>query len=284
MQALWMLASTLMFSIMGASIKMASEHQVTLAEIIVMRGLPSIVLLLFWARANGLSLRPARWQPHFWRNVSGIGSMWTGFYAVSQLPLATATTLSYTAPLFIAGYMLGWGGARRDGLRIFAVLLGFAGVLAVLRPAINPEQWLAALLGLSAGALGAVSQLQIRSLGRLGEPAWRVVLFFSICTCLSGAAVLLAQGWHMPSPKGWMALAILGVSGLGGQLALTRAYGGGSALLSAALQYTIIIFASILGFLLWGDRPDAIAAGGMVLIVGASVLSVWCTVRGNRAL
>ncbi|MCK9510492.1 MAG: DMT family transporter [Pigmentiphaga sp.] len=284
MQALWMLASTLMFGIMGASIKMASEYHVTLAEIILMRGLPSVALLLFWARASGLSLRPLRWRPHFWRNVSGTGAMWLGFYAVSQLPLATATTLTYTAPLFIAGYMLGWGGARRDGLRIFAVALGFAGVLAVLRPAINPEQWLAALCGLGAGACGALSQLQIRSLGRLGEPAWRVVLYFSVCTCLSGALVLLVQGWHMPSLRGWLALAVLGLTGLGGQLALTRAFGAGSALLSAALQYTIIIVASVLGFLLWGDRPDAMAAAGMGLIVGASLLSVWCTMRGNHKL
>lgn len=284
MQALWMLVSTLMFAIMGASVKFASEQQVTLGEIILMRGLPSVFLLLVWARQSGRSLRPTAWQPHFWRNLSGISAMWAGFYAVTLLPLATATTLNYTAPLFIAGWMLGWGGARRDGVRVLAVALGFAGVLAVMRPAINPDEWAAALLGLSAGALGAVAQLQVRSLGRLGEPVWRVVLYFSACSSLSGLLVMLWQGWHAPTLAGWAALVVLGLSGLFGQLAMTRAFGAGSALLSAALQYTIIIWASLLGFLVWGDRPDPSAAIGMALIIGASLLSVWRTLRSPHTL
>lgn len=284
MQALWMLVSTFMFALMGASIKLASELNITLGEIILMRGLPSILLILIWARRHGRTLRPQAWQAHFWRNLAGISAMWAGFYAVTLLPLATATTLNYTAPLFIAGWMLGWGGARRDAVRVLAVALGFIGVLAVMRPAINPDEWLASLLGLSAGALGAVAQLQVRSLGRLGEPAWRVVLYFSVCGASSGLVVMLWQGWQMPTPAGWAALAVLGLSGLFGQLAMTRAFGAGSALLSAALQYTIIIWASLLGFLVWNDRPDPSAALGMGLIVGASLLSVWRTMRSPHKL
>ncbi len=279
-----MLASTLLFAVMGASVKMATEAQATLAQVITMRGLPSVLLILFWARTSRLSLRPTNWRLHVWRNVAGVTAMWAGFYGLSHLPLATAITLNYTTPLFVAGWMLGWGGARRDGLRVLAVALGFVGVLAVLRPTINPEQWVAALAGLSAGAMGAVAQLQIRAMGRAGEPGWRIVLYFSLVTCASGGVVLMAQGWPVLSADGWTALAVLGLSGLGGQLAMTRAYGVGSALLSAALQYTIIIFASVLGFLLWGDRPDPLAALGMAVIVAASLLSVWCTARrGGRA-
>src|SRR5690606_375173 len=135
MQALWMLAATLMFALMGTSVKLASEMNATLAQIAVMRGLPSVVMLLLWARTYRLSLKPLAWRPHFWRNLAGVTAMWGGFYAISHLPLATAITLNYTAPLFIAGWMLGWGGASRERLRILAVVLGFIGVVAVLRPA-----------------------------------------------------------------------------------------------------------------------------------------------------
>src|SRR5690606_24062551 len=159
MQALWMLAAMLMFSLMGTSVKLASEMHATLAQIAVMRGLPSVIMLLFWARASRLSLKPRAWRPHFWRNVAGVTSMWTGFYAISNLPLATAVTLNYTAPLFIAGWLLGWGGARREHVRILAVALGFIGVVAVLRPALNPDEWVAALSGLIGGALAATAQL-----------------------------------------------------------------------------------------------------------------------------
>lgn len=279
-----MLACTLMFSIMGASVKLASEHGATLGTIILMRGLPSVVLLLGWAIHSGSSLKPVAWQPHFWRNLSGISSMWSGFFAFTLLPLATATTLTYTAPLFVAGWMLGWGGARRDMVRLLAVALGFSGVLVVMRPAINPDEWAAALLGLSAGALAAVAQLQVRSLGRLGEPVWRVVLYFSICGSLSGLVALLIQGWQPPTPIGWGALICMGLSGMFGQLAMTRAFSAGSVLLSAALQYTIIIWATFLGFLIWGDKPDPMAAVGMVLIVAASLLSVWRTMQSPNKL
>jgi S-adenosylmethionine uptake transporter len=279
MQALWMLAATFMFALMGMFVKLASETGANLPQIVLMRGIPSVVMLLIWARSARLTLRPAAWRPHLWRNMAGLTGMWLGFYALSQLPLATAITLNYTAPLFIAGWMLGWGGAGMDRVRLFAVALGFMGVLAVLRPTLNPDMWLAALAGVGAGAFGAVAQLQIRSLGRSGEAGWRIVLFFSVGICITGVVALALQGWQPLSPSGWAALCGLGMVGLLGQLALTRAFGLGSALLSAALQYTIIIFASVIGFALWGDRPDSIAMTGMALIVGASLLSVWRTAQ-----
>ena len=149
--------------------------------------------------------------------------MWLGFYALSQLPLATAITLNYTAPLFIAGWMLGWGGAGMDRVRLFAVVLGFMGVLAVLRPTLNPDMWFAALAGVGAGACAAVAQLQIRSLGRSGEPGWRTVLFVSAGVCITGGVALAFQGWPPLSLGGWATLCGLGLVGLLGQLALTRA-------------------------------------------------------------
>src|SRR5690606_21684880 len=145
MQALWMLAATFMFALMGMFVKLASEMGASLPQVVLMRGIPSVLMLLLWARSSRLSLRPAAWRPHILRNISGLTAMWLGFFAISQLPLATAVTLNYTAPLFIAGWMLGWGGARMDKVRLFAVVLGFLGVVAVLRPTLNPDMWFPAM-------------------------------------------------------------------------------------------------------------------------------------------
>ncbi|GAA5234700.1 DMT family transporter [Verticiella sediminum] len=279
MQALWMLAATFMFALMGTGVKLASEMNASMAQIVVMRGVPSVVMLLIWARASGLSIKPLNWRLHVGRNVAGVTSMWSGFLAISMLPLATAVTLNYTTPLFIAAWMVGWGGARRDRVRMFAVILGFLGVLAVLRPTLGDDQLLPALLGLLSGAGGAAAQLQVRALGHLGEPTWRIVLYFSVAVCLTGFIALGLTEWRQPTAGGWAALLGLGTAGLAGQLAMTRAFGHGSAMLSAALQYTVIIFASFLGFFLWGDAPDRVAMLGMTLIVGAGLLSVWRTMR-----
>ncbi|MBV7487022.1 DMT family transporter [Bordetella sp. BOR01] len=279
MQALWMLVASAMFAMMGSFVKLATEHGASLPQIVLFRGFPSVILLLLWARAARQSIIPTSWRLHLWRNVAGVTSMWLGFFCISHLPLATATSLNYTAPLFIACWMLGWGGAQRDPVRIAAVALGFGGVIAVLRPSINDDQWLAALFGLGAGAMSAVAMLQIRQLGRIGEPEWRTVLFFSLAVCLSSTAGLGIEGWGHADPAGYAALVGVGLAGLFGQLTMTRAFGVGSALLTAALQYSTIIFAALLGMGLWGDRPDNLAWAGMSLIIAAGLLSVWRTMR-----
>jgi len=279
MQALWMLLASAMFAVMGSFVKLAAEHGASLPQVVLFRGLPSVFLLLLWARAARQSIVPSSWRLHLWRNLSGVTSMWLGFFAISHLPLATATSLNYTAPLFIACWMLGWGGAQRDPVRIAAVALGFLGVIAVLRPSITQDQWLAAALGLAAGAMSAIAMMQIRQLGRIGEPEWRTVLFFSLAVCLSSFAGLGIQGWGQADMAGYLSLVGVGTAGLFGQLAMTRAFGHGSALLTAALQYTTIIFAALIGMGFWADHLDNLAWAGMGMIIFAGLLSVWRTLR-----
>lgn len=273
-----------MFAIMGACVKVAAELGASLPEIVLFRGIPSVLLLYGWARMTGRTLRPKSWRLHVWRNLSGLTSMWLGFFALSRLPLPTAISLNYTAPLFIAGWMLVWGGSQRDPLRIIAVLAGFLGVLGVLRPSIERDQWFAALMGLGAGGFAAVAMMQIRQLGRLGEPEWRTVLLFSLGVCLGGTTGQSLLGWRMLDAPVIGALVALGSAGLVGQLAMTRAFGLGSTLLTAALQYTTIIFAALLGVVVWGDRPTPLAWAGMALIVGSGLLSTWRTYSEGRIL
>lgn len=284
MQSLWMLLASVMFAGMGACVKVASDYGATLPHVVLFRGIPSVLLLYFWTRYTHRSLVPSSWKLHIWRNVSGIGSMWLGFFAISHLPLSTAISLNYTAPLFIAGWMLGWGGSQRDPIRILAVLLGFFGVIAVLRPSIAQDQFLPAALGLGAGGLSAVAMMQIRQLGRVGEPEWRTVFIFSCCVCLTSLVGLALEGWKNISLAAWLALTGVGVLGLVGQLAMTRAFGLGSALLTAALQYTTIIFATLLGIVFWGDLPDAVAWAGMALIIASGLLSIWRTYSEDRIM
>jgi len=284
MQSLWMLLACAMFAIMGACIKLAWDFGASLPQIVLFRGLASVLLLYFWAVGTHRRIRPKRWRTHVLRNVSGVLSMWMGFYALSHLPLSTAVSLNYTSPLFIAGWMLVGGGSQRDAMRILAVVLGFLGVVAILRPSVEDAQFFAALTGLAAGGIGAIAMLQVRQLGREGEAEWRTVLIFSCFVCLSGITGLLLEGWPRLDLPAWLALLGIGLSGLVGQLAMTRAFGLGSALLSAALQYTTIIFATLLGIAFWKDRPDLVAWAGMALIIGSGMLSIWRTYVEGRAL
>lgn len=284
MQSLWMLLASVMFAGMGACIKLAYELGASLPHVVIFRGIPSVLLLFFWAMFTKRSMRPKSWKLHIWRNVSGVSSLWLSFFAISHLPLSTAVSLNYTAPLFIAGWMLGWGGTQRDPVRIAAVVLGFIGVVAVLRPSIGPEQLLPAAVGLIAGALSAVAMMQVRELGKAGEPEWRTVLIFSCFVCVSGFAGLAADPHRSVAMPALLALFGVGSFGLVGQLAMTRAFGMGSALLTAALQYTTIIFAALLGIVFWDDVPDIVAWGGMALIIASGLLSIWRTYSEDRIM
>ena len=95
-----MLLASAMFAVMGSFVKLGTEHGASLPQVVLFRGLPSVILLLLWARAGRQSIIPTSWKLHIWRNLSGVTSMWLGFFAIAHLPLATATSLNYTCLLY----------------------------------------------------------------------------------------------------------------------------------------------------------------------------------------
>ena len=107
-----MLLASAMFAIMGSFSEAGERARASLPQVVLFRGLPSVVLLLIWARAGRQSIIPTSWRLHVWRNLSGVTSIGWAFRP-GTCPLATATSLNYTAPLCHACWMLGWGGAQR---------------------------------------------------------------------------------------------------------------------------------------------------------------------------
>jgi drug/metabolite transporter (DMT)-like permease len=108
------------------------------------------------------------------------------FFALAILPLATAVTLNYTSPLFVA-VLLAWWLRERVGKSLFAAVgLGFIGVILLLQPTLQPEQWAGALAGLGSGLIASLAYINVRELGRAGEPEARTVLWFSLITTAFG--------------------------------------------------------------------------------------------------
>ena len=211
MQALWMLFASAMFAVMGSFVKLAAEHGASMPQIVLFRGLPSVVLLLIYARAGGLSFIPAAWTPHLWRNLTGVSSMWLGFYAIAKLPLATSMTLNYMSSVWIAAFIVGgslinWKPGQgqslgSQGALAVAVLTGFAGVVMVLRPTMAQDQIYAGLIGLMSGFFAAFAYMQVTALGRVGEPETRTVFYFACGTTLAGLfgmAGLGVSSWSWP--------------------------------------------------------------------------------------
>jgi len=271
MHALWMLVASLAFAGMGACIKLSAAAHST-AEIVFFRSFVGWVWLQAFVAWRQLDLRTPHLRPHTWRAAIGLVAMATYFSAVAMLPLATAITLQYTAPLFMALVLRIW--FKEPISRRAAVLmgLGFAGIVLLLHPTLERDEWLGASLGLAAGVLAAFALLNVRRLGQLGEPEWRTVYYFSGYGSLVGLAwTLAAGGFHPPDTRGIALLVGVGTFGTVGQMAMTTAFRRGRTLLAANLSYTTVVFGSLLGAGLWGEALPRSSWAGVALIVGGGM-------------
>jgi S-adenosylmethionine uptake transporter len=284
MPSLWMLLASFAFAVMGACVKLASSHY-AISEIVMYRGLIGVAALYLLARREGGSLRTAAPAGHAWRGLVGVASLWLWFCAIERLPLATAVTLNYMSPIWTAVFLAGaawWRGKRMAWPLVAAILVSFAGVTLVLRPAFAAQQWGGALMALGSGMLAALAYLLVRRLSRMGEPEYRVVFYFSLVNVAAGLLGSLAAGgagWHAHSWRGAALLLGVGAAGTLGQVALTRAYRLGRTLVVANLQYTGVVFSSAFGFLVWGDVFGWQVWLGMAVILASVVAATYYSSR-----
>jgi S-adenosylmethionine uptake transporter len=224
---------------------------------------------------------------HFWRSFSGVISLCLWFYAIGNLPLATAMTLNYMSSVWMALFLIGGaivvGTARVDSRLIATVLVGFAGVGLILRPTIEEQQLWHGLMGLLSGVIAATAYLQVTALGRIGEPEFRIVFWFSVGGVAAGGLSLLWTGMHTSHTwRGAGLLLAVGVLASVAQLMLTRAYATGRTLVNASLQYLGIAWSFAYGVLLFDDKVTAIAIAGMLLIAGAGLSATLLRSRNPR--
>ncbi|WAW08953.1 DMT family transporter [Oxalobacter vibrioformis] len=295
MQSLWMVFAALLFSLMGVCVKLLSGIYTT-PEIVMYRSLIGAIFMFFVVLARKGSFRTAFFWQHLWRGVVGVTAHGLWFYALVFLPLATAVTLNYMSPIWIAAFLFLIGIVKRkvgfEWRLVFSILTSFIGVALLLRPTIHADQWFAGLVGLVSGALAAMAYLQVRRLGELGEPEYRVVFYFcvigSICAalaCIVSAYLPGSDGviWHSHDGYGFSLLAVIGVSAAIAQVAMTRAYHLGKTLVTANLQYTGIVFSSIWGILIWDDALGIIGWLGIAIIMGSGMTTTFFDVRHKMA-
>lgn len=287
MQSLWMLFASFMFAIMGVCVKLASSQYST-SEIVMYRGLVGAAFLFVLVKLQRGTFKTAFPWAHLWRGVVGVTALWLWFFAIGRLPLPAAMTLNYMAPVWIAAILFTAGLLRHEkrfelGLTA-AIIMSFIGVTMLLRPAFQSEQWFPASVGLLSGFLSALAYLQVRHLGQLGEPEYRVVFYFSLTGFIAGLLTAIVPGllgatptvWHPHTPQGMALLAGVGITAAVAQIAMTRAYRLGKTLVTANLQYTGIVFSSFWGVVLWNDALGWSGwTGIMIILVSGMAATVY---------
>jgi drug/metabolite transporter (DMT)-like permease len=271
-----MILASFLFATMSVCVKLASELYAT-GEIVFYRGTVGALTLAILTWRQGGTLRTTVPSMHFWRSLSGVLALGLWFYAIGNLPLATAMTLNYMSSVWMALFLIGGavmlGTSRVDSRLIATVLLGFVGVGLILRPTIEENQLWHGLIGLLSGMIAATAYLQVTALGRAGEPVYRIVFYFSLGGMLLGALSTLWTGFHGHTWRGAALLLAVGVLATAAQMMMTRAYSTGKMLVNASLQYLGIAFSFVYGVLLFNDKITWMALLGMLFIVCSGLVA-----------
>ncbi|QEY27052.1 DMT family transporter [Neisseria zalophi] len=270
----WMVIAAVCFTIMNFGIKAASvKFGFSSSELVFWRMGFSAVFLGAMAKMQGKTFRTPYWKAHLSRSVSGTLGMFCIFYAIMHLPLATGVTLGYTSSIFLA--ILSFVVLREKiSLYTFAVLiLGFIGVVLLLNPSFQGGQEWAALVGLCGGLLAGWAYLQVRELSLLGEPGWRVVFYLSLVGMALAGIWTTISGWHSLTWETLPYLIGIGASALVAQLCMTYAYKVGQKFTVASLSYLTVVFSSLGGVWLFGDKISWQEVLGMGIIVISGILS-----------
>jgi drug/metabolite transporter (DMT)-like permease len=274
MTSSWMLVAGALFATVGMMVKIASAH-FNAAELAFYRsaiGLVAVLGVVAWKRETVFS---SHMRTHLVRSAFGVASLLTYFYAMTQIPLATAITLNYTSPLFLAALTTLVLGEKFSPWLLFAIALGFLGVAMLLQPTLAEGKLHAALLGLTSGITAALAYLNVRKLGRLGEPAWRTVFWFSLMGTVVCAAWALAFARFNPvTADDALLLAGIGLVAAAAQLAMTRAYQLGNTLVVGAYAYSTIVFAAVASLALFAEPISPLAWTGMAVIVASGLIAM----------
>ena len=271
--SLWMLVAGLLFGCMSVFVKLGAPY-FTHIELVFYRSFLGLLLVYAIMRQQHVSLVTQHWLTHLWRGISGGVALALFFYCISVLPLATAVTLNYTAPMFLIVFtMLVYKDRFHLPLTI-TILLGFFGVILLLHPTLQRDQLLPGLLGLISGFLAGIAYLNVKQLGILGEPAPRVVFYFSLTASAGSGAWMLFGTAHPITLHGLMILLGLGITATLAQIAMTYAHRFGETLVVSSLAYSTIVFSSLFGILIWNEVLPLSSWLGMAFIITGGVLSL----------
>ena len=276
MGSAWMLVAGLCFALMSGVVKQAGQW-FSGTELVFYRSVFGFVLIavpMLWRhRLAGVGvLAGEHLVLHLRRGLVGFLALATFFYALVHLPMSMAVTLNYASPLFLA-LLMPWQLQERPNLWQYAsVALGFFGVTLLLQPWAAPVVDLGAgLVGLFSGVMAAFAYIHVRKLGRLHEPEWRTVFWFSaVCVVGAGGVATLTQ-WHPVHAENLPWLLLLGLLATVGQLAMTRAYRTGKTALVASFAFSTVVFSALLEVWFFEENMPMNAWAGMAVIVVAGI-------------
>jgi drug/metabolite transporter (DMT)-like permease len=277
--------SALLFAALSALVRQLSDVT-PVGQLVFFRSICAIppVLLIYAYRGELASaVYTNRILGQFGRGALSVGGMFTNFAALTRLPLADATAISFASPLItvaLAAIIL------KERVRVYrwtAVVVGFCGVIVMLIPHLNIDNYTAtgamavaatgSIMALISAFCNAGTVIQTRRLTQ-SETTSSIVFYFSVVTAIAGA-VTLPFAWHTPTLRELAMLIAMGIFGGIGHIFLTESYRFATASVVAPFDYTSMLWALIFGYTLFGELPGTLVYIGAMIVAGAGLFVIW---------
>lgn len=274
------LTAVFLFIVMAGMIKAATQT-VPPGQAVFFRSFFALPVIALWLSLRGelrTGLVPRSISAHVWRGLFGTAGMGLTFAGLALLPLPEVTAIGYATPIFtvlLAALMLG---ERIRLVRISAVAMGLVGVMIVMYPRLSVGDLgnaatLGALMVLAASILRGLVQIHIRQMVHKEHTA-AIVFWFSITASVLSLATL-PFGWIVPDGDALMLMIGAGLIGGVAQMLVTAAYRFGAASMLAPFDYASMLFAVLIGWLVFGEWPTQVMLIGAGLVIAGGALIIW---------
>lgn len=268
-----LLASLLLMAVLSALVKYVSEVE-ALAEILFFRFAASLIPLAWvLSRSGGIPLLVTT-QPlgHALRSLFGMLGIGLYFFALAEIPLADATALTYSAPLFVMLFSILFLGERVGGVRWMAALFGFVGVFLIANPGghgLSPGT----LAAIGSAVFGALVMVWIRRLSVV-DAAVTIAIIYNSAGAAVGLIWLLLSGWQLDFNINLLVMISIGLIAGFQQFLMTSSFRYAEASFLAPFEYSLLIFAAGIGWLFWGEVPTANVVAGAIVISASGLIIV----------
>ncbi|HEX7641118.1 MAG TPA: DMT family transporter [Burkholderiaceae bacterium] len=267
------LSANLLFSFMDMALKVLSGHYPAM-QVAALRGLTSLPLIfpyIAWRRAWP-GLFKVRWPLHLLRGVFAIGMLVLYSYALRTLSLSAAFAICFVAPLIIAALSVLVLKEKVDAARWRAIVIGFVGVLVILRPGFSHSFGLAGFSALGTALLYAFNALTVRVLAKT-DSIESMVFWFAVLLA-AGAGALAIPEWVPLRAEDTPTLICLATTGFAAQILITYGYRHGEASAVAPFDYTALVWCAAIDWVVWQTFPDGYTLAGAAVIVASGIYLV----------
>lgn len=277
----FMLLSAFAFSLMTACVKLVSTHNIPVFEIVAARGIISLLISYLDIKRKKIPVWGNNKKLLMARGIIGALALICVYYAVTTLPLAEATLLQYTYPVFTAILAFFFLKEKIQRSTLICIMLSFLGLLVMVMPNLSLLStggsasdvvlpWFSVFVALL-GALGsAIAYVIVKRLSKSEDSS--VIIFYFPLIALPLSLILLGDDFVMPNAEALVLLIFVGIFTQIGQVGLTKAMQSEAATKVTAFSYSQVVFSIILGFVIFSEVPSIwTLSGGALIILGALV-------------